>query len=439
MFKYLYNWYLSIVLNLKPSKRWKNMRLCMHWVTMIPKLVIIFGLYIYDQLYQLTLKTRNLNKEQTKETRKEYFLHILNNLPVVKGEKHELYVNRVLCTNKPDGRNHNDDHQGARHGTYVFLMNQLGLSNSKQIESLYKHFDSYYGVVRGFKFDEFGYPVINAKEVSGDQLLGLCLGILPYIKNMNRSFDSEDIYNDGSISFLIEGFEACINKIIESDYSVPNETGTQKSKRARWEPGLDITGAQALTLLAALKIGESLGINVAKKEYKKVLWKYGYVLLSLFPIAFIPSKRGYFNDHNMMVALYILLNLEKSNIMKVYWKLIMLYVWSLSYKNYNGYFTGLLNDVAPNLISQNYIKKCKNYLFEDKPLAVAQELGHKSAPQYYPVKFNLMNQGEFWPDQEHRFVLNPRILTKSGLGWLAAAIMIDPEECKEFIKDTKNV
>src|SRR5690606_39758278 len=77
-----------------------------------------------------------------------------------------------------------------------------------------------------------------------------------------------------------------------------------------FHPGLECTGSSAITLLAALKVGSKILKSKTHKEtYNKLFWKYGYGFLSLFPTTFIPSKRGYFNDHNCMVAAYILAKL----------------------------------------------------------------------------------------------------------------------------------
>ena len=68
-----------------------------------------------------------------------------------------------------------------------------------------------------------------------------------------------------------------------------------------------------------------------------------------------------------LIALYVLSKSSKTTLGKLFWKIPMVYVWLLSKHWYNGYFTGLVKECYPNVISKSYIDKCKQYLYEEKP------------------------------------------------------------------------
>lgn len=410
--------YKAYITQLKPSKTWQLARFLLHWGTLPLKLSVIGTLGMLMIVRNMLQKKRSIEEMPSTLTRCLQFKSVYLNLPVYENQYLKLYVNRVPENKQPNGRNHNDDHQGARHGTYAFLMSKLGVLSEKIDNATRLHLQKQYGAVRGYKYDMANNLVFNAVDTSGDQLLGLCLAV--------QSSKDERVW---------DAYEEAILGIIENDYALRSKDGQSKSDRAMWQPGLETVGAQALTILAALSVGAKLGNKEAKKAYKKLIWKYGYGLLSLFPTAFIPKQRGYFNDHNCMIACYILAS-NSTGIAKKFWSLIMLYVWSLSYNWCNGYFTGLLNEVQPTWVSKKYLERCKSYMFEEEPNMFAYD-GYTDGKvtEGYPVKFNEMNQGEFWPDEEHVIALNgSKSKTKSGLGWAASAIMLDIEESRKAIK-----
>lgn len=374
-------------------------------------------------------KVRSLPNLVDEDKRKEYFKKVYYSLPVFDNNFFQLYVNRVKADEIPNGTNHNDDHQAARHGTYSFLMSILDKRNNRIDEALSSHMARKYGIVRGFKVKSLEDVEFNLKNTSGDQLLGICLGILPYALNQTTDTDLNNPRNQT----LTERFEQIVNDIIDNDYALRDEDLSKKADRGMWQPGLETVGAQSITILATLKLAERLGSPTAKTHYNKLSRYYGYSLLSFFPTTFFPTQRGYFNDHNCLVAAYILTKLSKG-FSKYFWGSVMLYVWSLSYKWYNGYFTGLVNDALPGVISKNYLETCKKYIYEMEPKTISQDKGTHRKAQVYPVAFNMMNQGEFHPDEDHKIVLNHEKEHLSGLGWLAHAIMIDPEESKRFLK-----
>lgn len=417
------NKYLSFITQLNPPKWWKVVRFFLHWASLPIKLLLIFVISVIMHIYMLTWRTRDIKGIDDDNKRKYWFLKIFDNLPLFETEKEILYVNRVPVNVKQDGSNHNTDHQASRHGTFAFVLNKLGLNNKKVDEALRHHIQGRFGVIRGYKFKN-DIMEFNANKTSGDQLLGVALAM----SNAN--------IEPGNNDALIENYEIAIRHIIDNDYALLSADGTKKSERGFWSPGIETAGAQALTILAAISVCRRLGIKDIEADYNKLLWKYGYGLLSMFPTTFVPFRRNYSNDHNCIIASYILHKMSKSKLGKLYWGLVGLYVWSLSYKWYNAYFTGLVKEMLPWAISNNYVKKCEDYLYEEEPKMDAVNWAKTVKPKKYPVMFNDMNQGEFWPDEEHRIIdgVTPdTTIDRSGLGWFAAAAVINPEKAKEYI------
>ena len=367
-------------------------------------------------LYMLKWKKRSISSSMTKEERKQAFLKVYNSLPIFENDELKLYVNRVPNDAQITGDNHNDDHQAARHGTYAFLLSRLYLRDIKADTALRRHFFQMQAY-RGFKVDPTTtIKTYNPYNVSGDQLIGLTLAML------------DDVSEKLRIDFI-----NTVEQIVDNDWASKSVDQLTKSHVAMWQPGLETVGAQALTILSILKMASKFGSAKAKKAYNKLLYMYGYGLLSLIPTTFSIKNRNYSNDHNCIISAYILAKLS-TGMSKLYWTMIMLYCWSLSYKWLNGYFTGIIMDVCP-IFTKKYVQKCKDYLYEEVPNTYAKSIYWNPwiDQGVYPIKFNDMNQGEFWPDEVHQARGNDQ-LTKSGLGWLAAAIMIDQEEAKEFLE-----
>lgn len=461
----LYAKYMSLILDTKPSKVWQVTRFILHWLSLPIKLIVIGSLGGYQIVRQkLFTKVRALPAPATEEQKKEYFNFIKDRLPIMKKDGLELYVNRVPYYEGCMGYNHNFDHQAARQGTYAFLMGKLEKRNREMDFAVAKHILKDGMLARGYKLNPYeGEWFHNTASVSGDMLVGVSLSMLNYSKN--------EYGND--VVLIKEYYDRMLASIVDNDYSIlegqkPEDASegnltlwneieeynkkaivkrTMKSNRANWQPGLETVGAQGLTILAAMRIGDKIvGASYAKKEYRKLLWRYGYGLLSLIPTAFTQSKRGYFNDHNCMVCLYILSKLSDSKLGKLFWKIPMVYVWLLSKKWHNGYFTGLLNDAHPGTVSKKYIEACKAYLYEEKPIQWAYSDSAMFPPKEVPVKFNDMNQDEFSPDMPQTLLFPPGIekdlrdqvmggleKRRSGLGWLACAIMLEDDNGKRFI------
>lgn len=446
----VYQKYLQLILYIKPSKQWKFFRFLLHWITLFPKLLIIWSLGAYQILKNYFFTTPRLisNEIPSDKIKKYYFQQVFSRLPILKTDNLELYTTRVPYFETPNGTNHNTDHQCLRHSTYSFLMNKLGLSNDNIDKALLKHIQIPF-LCRGYKYNPYDQmPVFNIGSVSGDMLCGLSLAIL------TTKSDS-----------LKDSFEQLIIKIIDNDYALqegespyPDElhyniykellnqvNGDQyripmKSIRGMWQPGIESVGALALTVLAALRVADKkLGSPVARKEYRKLLWKYGYGILSLFPTAYIDNLRGYSNDHNCMTSLYVLSTLADTKWGKLFWKIPMVYTWLLSRHWFNGYFTGLLNQAHPGVISKEYMDKCKMYLYEYMPRTWGLvDPGHLVVRDV-PAPFNQIAEDEFSPDIAHSHIYKPeeaavdnKFKIRTGLGFISCAIMLEDDPMELF-------
>lgn len=429
--------YNELILRTNPNKAWKATRFFLHWITLPLKLAIIGSLGLFQIVRKkITVKQTPVPAIPTLETKKAYFNKILARLPVFNNQEIQLYTTRVPYRDIANGSNHNTDHQCARQGTYAFLMDKLGMRNEQIDSAVNIHMQNKW-LCRGYSRNPYEDEMVyNVKTVSGDMLCGL---------NMSMMGNPDDLAKDK--------YEILINTIIDSDYALlahdspddetqpiydellkeagmRREAIKMKSARGMWQPGLETVGAQALTLLASLRVGDKVCKSpAAKKEYKKMLWLYGYGLLSIFPTAYIDSQRGYFNDHNCIISLYTLSRLADSKLGKIFWKIPMLYVWMLSRHWYNGYFTGLLNEVHPGTVSDKYVETCKAYLYQEEPNAYnyLNQMTEKSVTE--PVKYNNLDQDEFSPDIKRNITVIPTLTDtqpfKTGLGFIAEAIMLE--------------
>lgn len=362
--------YVEFVMNPAPSKSWKVMRFILHWLTLPIKLFLVSSIGISNIVMNLFIKDQLIPTMPSLETKQTYFNLILNHLPVFKGNHIELYCNDVPYYNIADGSNHNTDNQCSKQARYMFLMDKLGLRNDQQNVALATHMNQQW-LARGYKRNPYDDQIqYNAATVPGDTLCNLNLAMLNSKSDL-LTIKYEDmlghlIDNDYS---LLEG--ACPKKGFfgyelyqeELKKHYPEEI-RMKSFLSMFQPGLECTGPQALTLLAALRVGDKkLGLPSAKKEYRKMLWRYGYGLISLFPA----SKQGA-NNENCLIALYTLSKLADTKLGKFFWKIPMVYCWALSRHEYSSYLTGMLEDCYPTTVSTTYLNKCSAYLYETKPL-----------------------------------------------------------------------
>lgn len=436
----LIKWYTELILETKPTKTWKTIRFCLHWLTLPLKLIAIGGLGTYQIITKkLTVKPRQLSHSNETD-RYSYFKQVFDRLPIYHTNELKLYTNRVPYYSVPNGSNHNPDHQCSRHSTFAFLLNRMGIHDEAVDKATWMHMQGKW-LVRGYNYGYDGLN-FNAQTTSGDMLCGLNLAVLSTKNAMvEEKFDQlvqHIIENDWA---LLEGASPDSDSNAYDLYQaklkaagLAPEKVLMKSERGMWQPGLETVGAQALTVLAALRIADKkLRSRDAAKAYKKLIWKYGYGLLSLAPTAYIDSKRGYFNDHNCLIALYVLSKLSDSRLGRLFWKIPMVFVWALSKHWYNGYFTGLLEDAHPNTVSPEYIQKCKDYLYEEQPRTFGYSQRQYVVSKDEPVNYNYLPEDEFSPDIPHNEMITSgeeEHKIKTGLGFIASAVMLEKDPKK---------
>lgn len=430
-------YYFKLITNTSPGPVWKTIRFFLHWASLPLKLILIGGIGLFKIAQKsLVAKKRPSKGPVDLETKRKYFKKIWDALPVYSSNTLSFYTNRVPYYSYPNATNHNTDHQCSRHGIFSFLLSRLKLQSDK-VDKGTRMFMSGHFLSRGY----FYHPVeqhwmYNTQSISGDMLLGLNMAVL----------NSND-------DFILEKFDQLVDGIIENDYGLreaqtPYENDItldiwkealakvkdpslvkMKSGRAIWAPGLETAGAQALTILATLRLAEKKTGNAnAKKHYRKLLYKYGYGLLSLFPTTYLDFQRGYFNEHNCMNALYILSKLSDNKFGKIFWRLAMTYVWALSKHWYNPYHTGLMMDAHPGSIKEEYRQECENLLYTEEPRDYGYLTANTKFDDLEPVPYNHLYEDEYSPEdpQNRRIVIaDEKNKIKTGLGFLACAIMIE--------------
>lgn len=432
------NRYIQFLLRTtSPTKTWQITRFILHWLTLPVKVIVIGSLGTFQIIRNLFKKQQNVPKLPSLENKKAYFQKVLERLPVWQLDHSKVYVSRVPYYNIPTGDNHNPDHQCLRQGTFIFAMNRLGKYEESMGVGLARHIQTKW-LCRGFKLNKYDQEMqFNAGTTSGDMLIGMTLGLSELDRDSNWQ--------------VFEKYDHLIANIIEHDYAVlegsmPDledvgrpvwdelykkvaqcpELVTMKSERGMWQPGAETAGAQALTILCALRLAEKRnGNRDAGEHYKKLLWKYGYGLLSLFPTAYTEKRRGYFNEHNCISALYVLSKFSDNRMGKLFWKIPMVYVWLLSRHWYNGYFSGLLNAAHPGTLNQSYLDKCIAYLYQYEPNTFHNTNGTSIKSNLVPVPYNQLPSDEFSQEVSQDLKSEGGEPVKTGLGFIATAILLE--------------
>lgn len=438
------NKYLEYIVNTKPTKLWVNTRFILHWITLPIKLTLIAGLGLFGIIYnKVKYKTRNPQSKNLNLAQKVQRLQkILKFLPVLKNDNYDLYLPRNKFGDARDGSSHSPDHQLLRQGQYVFLMSKLKKRTPQMEQALCNFMVGEY-LARGYTWDfqnfKFKY---NLKSTSGDMLIGLCLAML-----------DTSLLNENQ-SMLMEKFDQLISNIIEYDYSLlegqeptdepyksiwnkrlklndmREEKVKMKSSRAMWQPGLEVTGAQSLTLLAALKVNAKKNRSLSSdKEYWNMFYKHGYALLSLFPTAYLPNRRGYFNDVNCIQALYVLLKLSNTKVEKAIYKFALKYVFNLSKSWYNLYVIGLIKEVAPEILDREYLEQANKYRYEEDPILYSISSDKKVQSFETPVPLSYLHHSEFaYGDKLDQLAVSSPQLMKYSTGLSELAVMVLLEE-----------
>lgn len=437
--------YIKLISNTTPSKSWKVIRTILNWLTIPIKLLLIGLLGVFGIIYnKVAYKKRKPElRDFSLKNKQDRLKRILKTLPVVQNDQFDLYLPRNKIADILNGANHNTDHQCLRQGLYTMLMSKLGKRTFQMDNALTQFISDGRFLLRGYKWDfETKKFINNAQSVSGDMLLGLCLGML----DTDQTNPAQD--------FLIESYDQLISSIIENDYSLiemerpkdspytelydeqlkelknRKEDVKLKSSRAMWQPGLETVGAQALTILAALKVGSKKVKNRdAEKEYWNLFFKQGYSLLSLLPTAYVPNRRGYFNDSNCINALYILLRLADTTLERMVYKFALRYVYNLSKSWYNPYFTGFVKEVAPDLVSDKYLSDIREYLYEEDSSLYALDEATSLKTKLVPIPLSLLSYSEFpyESNQEYYVVKNTGTAVRTGIGDLAAMVLLEQD------------
>jgi hypothetical protein len=441
----LLNKYIQFLVLPNPPIWWRFIRFLLHWVTLPLKLTLIGGLGLFQIILNTFRTSRSFPLQPSEEQKRRYFTKVWKSLPLLVTNNKIIYVNRVPYLQKPIGTNHNSDHMCSRHSTFQFLLGRSGIFHPL-VESATRRFIQIPYLLRGYKWNQYdGEVQYNNQTTSGDMLCGLNLAILttknPDLEDDYVELVDQIIQNDYS---LLEGqnpgkeyeLDTLWQKLYKQAYCRP-ENVFMKSLRGMWQPGIETAGAQALTILSALKLmGYKLNYRHAQAAYKKLFWFYGYGILSIFPTAYISSNRGYFNDHNCMISLYVLAKLSTNKFEKYLWKFCMWYVWSLSKHWYNGYFTGLVKECYPELISDSYIEKCRAFLYENEPRTYGWDNGSPYIiEKVTPVTYNELPEDEFSPDISHNQKIVGGNQIRTGLGFIASAMLLEKSDYfKEIIQ-----
>lgn len=420
--------YNEYILTVNPSKSWKALRFLLHWISIPVKLIRNGFVGTSQMIANRKAKIRKplANGVPPLQTRQHYFRKIFNALPLLKTTEMNTYVTQVPYYSIPNGYNHNPKMQCVTHSTYYFLMSKLGLQNEK-MEVATRMLMQGKWLCNGFIKNPYNPTVdYNVRSVGANQLIGLNLAIM----------------SQGSPS---EEFDVLITSILEHDYSlleyelVDGDPGYElykkllksnsyrpekvlmKSHAGMFQPGLELNGTNALAILAALRVAQvKNGNREAGKVYRKLLWQYGYGLLSMIPTTS--------TDSSALVALYTLSKLSKSKLGKLFWKIPMLFTWALSKHWFNSYYTGLVKECYPGTISKEYVDQCLTYLYEMEPKEYSYINGEPVEVIEVPASQFLLNASDFSPDvrQDICIVENENsVKIKTGLGFIACAIMLE--------------
>lgn len=425
--------YYEFILTPNPSKLWKTLRFLLHWVTLPIKFISMMSLGFYQIIKPKKIRAP-LNINSPILTKKRYFKEAFDALPILKTTELESYVNRVPYYTYPNGYNHSPKDHCFNHSIYYFLMKKLSLDDPK-MEVATRMFMQNKWLCEGFTWNPYENKIdYHANTTSSKTLSGLNLAI------MAQDETSEPF--DHLVSNIIENDYALIeasapkknsygynlyNNLLKTNMYRPEKV-KMKSFNAMMQPGIELTGTKALTILATLRLAQiKNGNREAGKNYKKLLYNYGYGILSLFPV--INLKFNYENHHECLISLYILSKYSKTKLGKLFWKIPMIYVWALSKHWYNGYFTGLVKDAYPKSINDNYINKCKDYLYEMKPNTYVETSGTIKITNQ-PVSYNKNIHEEFSCEVPYNYEIvegNPdySMKLKTGLGYIASAIMLE--------------
>lgn len=177
--------------------------------------------------------------------------------------------------------------------------------------------------------EEVPLTTIKAIKSNPSELGGINLALLT-----NTDLDVKDIY----------------------EYLILTKMNVNKDFKRNGEQALEHLASVALS---AIKCREPVAIA----EYERLI-QLGYAMLGFFPT----SK----DIRSSIRSIYILSSFDKA-----FWKIPMIYLWHLAKNEYNCFYTGLLLDAYPELLSnekyKNHLLKCIEFLREEDVKDISPE------------------------------------------------------------------
>ncbi len=436
------------LMDLNPSLKWQYFRLTLHWISLPFKVLFNFinGSFIIIK-NNLNFKIRSTIFNASLELKQQYFNKILNSLPILRTEAFKLYASGVPLKKIPDGYNHDNNRQLINQGILQFLFGQLNVIDEGLVSGT-SLLISEYTLGLGIKLNPIDNTLItNVLSSNIECLSSLNIAMLSNQVKYNTILEDSYINTTRGEDIFRERYERLVVNIIEhndmsllegaspvdkfalklykeklSELNGNSDYLLMKSHKSIMSPGIELTGKNALSLLAAVRIVEKkLKKRSWIKLYNSLIWKQGYGLLSLFS-----SSNSNENHLSRMTDLYVLSKLSDSPAGRYFWKCAMKFTWLLTKHTYNGFYTGLLEKAHPNSVNQDYINKCINFLCEEEPrnFSYGNTVSHNT--KIYPIKFNKQNDlGQKFNNNDEVFVDIESERTRNGLEFLANLIMLE--------------
>lgn len=311
-----------------------------------------------------------------------------------------LYALRISPGIKPTGFNHNTDHMASRQGVWVGVLQELGFATpSKHAANVLRRCVHGMELFRGYHIVSGKPRNYNQQPVSGDMLIGFCMGYLYHPERM-------------APEMIALGWNLLEHKGLTNHGTI--------SKRANFRPGINRSvapvpvGAQDITYLCglrcALHAAEKYGAvtnetnlltKSLRREYRIRFWLYGGFLTCLMPTAGIWFKRGYNNDNVCIESGFILRQLVSNWFERTTFTCSVLWCWSLSWPWLNGYFTGLCMAATKGKApGADYCRRAGRYAVDFSNTFTSVYISKESPAPYWPLDVTMRNAGEFLCDED---------------------------------------
>ncbi|MCB1712460.1 MAG: hypothetical protein KDH96_08270 [Candidatus Riesia sp.] len=341
----------------------------------------------------------------------------------------QLVALRVPIGQKATGMNHSIDHMASRQGVFVSILRLLNI-DVKRAANVLKDCFKNQELRRGCKYKNNEPVEHSTQEVSGDMLIGLCFGYYharDQLKNEMAVYATNLKKNQGMLT------EGKISRV--GDF----HPGLQRSSTP-----IPI-GAQTVTYLAALLCGIDAYKKIEKmlpgtktfpalrkeleKELFKRMWLYGGFIDVMIPTAGIWFKRGYNNDNVVLQALYCCYGLCNNPLARACFGAGMLWTWGLSWPWLNGFFSGLVRN-SIGFLPDRYMKACQRYAYEFINIDYSIKVTNREKARSWPVPSQMVNVGEFFPDEDQEVTKQGKPEFHSTLGQLANMVWSTQHERK---------